>query len=1051
VADKSPRATGGAHDQGGARRDTATPSPQLHRRRFVQVGLAAAAGTLVPGADVASSPRPPAPGAVAQPGQRRGRVAAAPSDLPPAVSSTSPETWTEPWVWRASDWPGQQLDLNVVENENPGPAVRFGNPNAVLFSYGGNTPGPTIRTRGDETLHVKLRNLLGRDFGETFVGPYPATAGLPSGVSVETVKAAAEALGNKRADFCVGEHTNGVHSVRVTNLHTHGLHVRPSRNPNGTHSDNVILRVLSQPDYRRREAEASTAPCAFLRDPDTISFLLDDEQAGEADYEFRLGNVQREQHDRENTRRAREGLQPLPPQSHPAGTFWYHPHAHGATHNQVASGMAGFLIVEGDVDDAVNQALAGEPRPDPEIKTGAYDYRERLMFFQRVLAANRSVDPDAPNAEQTQRVGATPLTNGDADPATIRMRPGSVERWRALNGSVDGRGYKRLMVVRGQYVVRNRQLFEVGPAAGVTAPGGAAGTGGIDDATPITLADLEALEARKQPLWQLSIDGVTLVVGTSDAARYTIKDLSEQHRGTRNPLWDPDPDCPPSLAANQPYGDTLCRLRNVWKTPENVRHCYVRPNEFYMGPANRTDLFFRAPSDLGQTDPASGDRFEVYTVLAKAVLVHSDTPVQSNQVKVANPAASVPPSPEDVVIAHVVVTGDPVPGAGDPVRDRALPALQRVPVQDYLLPIDDRELRVTESEVEARDDVSAGDARTRRVVYSGWGNADLPLLSTYPADPSAANFAAFIAADQAKPAARNGRGPLENLVYARNGVDANGRPYYVLLPANLRTMAIKFDNPDPIDPSHPGHPRKFDPSDPNRARMLVDTAEEWALYNASDLLWGNTTATRKAPTDAVDEDNDPTARGFRQPPTQFQGHYPSYSLSRAEGDGYFDRNPDFQVVTKAIDHPFHVHQNPFWVTRIEIPDQHGDLVNILDEPRWMDTIWIPRHRGRVVFRSRYPDFVGAYVHHCHILLHEDNGMMHVVEATPFVDESNYRASRQVAPSTLPDTETAYEQVGEIYPRPTADEAYVDSMRFVDPDPSTGQVYPGFDVVPPKLT
>ena len=45
------------------------------------------------------------------------------------------------------------------------------------------------------------------------------------------------------------------------------------------------------------------------------------------------------------------------------------------------------------------------------------------------------------------------------------MRPGAVERWRVLNGSVDGRGYKRFMVVKGQYVVQNvdglKQLFEV--------------------------------------------------------------------------------------------------------------------------------------------------------------------------------------------------------------------------------------------------------------------------------------------------------------------------------------------------------------------------------------------------------------------------------------------------------------------------------------------------------------------------------------------------------------------------------------------------------------
>ncbi|QSJ16090.1 multicopper oxidase domain-containing protein [Nostoc sp. UHCC 0702] len=36
------------------------------------------------------------------------------------------------------------------------------------------------------------------------------------------------------------------------------------------------------------------------------------------------------------------------PPDHPAGTFWYHPHLHGSTALQVASGMAGALIVRGD-------------------------------------------------------------------------------------------------------------------------------------------------------------------------------------------------------------------------------------------------------------------------------------------------------------------------------------------------------------------------------------------------------------------------------------------------------------------------------------------------------------------------------------------------------------------------------------------------------------------------------------------------------------------------------------------------------------------------------
>src|SRR3954470_3993867 len=46
---------------------------------------------------------------------------------PPSLT----ETWTEPWIWRPGEWPGQRLDLNVVENENPGAIVGFGNQTAV--------------------------------------------------------------------------------------------------------------------------------------------------------------------------------------------------------------------------------------------------------------------------------------------------------------------------------------------------------------------------------------------------------------------------------------------------------------------------------------------------------------------------------------------------------------------------------------------------------------------------------------------------------------------------------------------------------------------------------------------------------------------------------------------------------------------------------------------------------------------------------------------------------------------------------------------------------
>ena len=92
----------------------------------------------------------------------------------------------------------------MVENAAPVAitGTGFENLRPLLFSYGGITPGPTVRMRGDETLSLKLRNLLGLDAGETIVGPYPDPNELPPGVE------GAGILGQARPDWCLGEHTN---------------------------------------------------------------------------------------------------------------------------------------------------------------------------------------------------------------------------------------------------------------------------------------------------------------------------------------------------------------------------------------------------------------------------------------------------------------------------------------------------------------------------------------------------------------------------------------------------------------------------------------------------------------------------------------------------------------------------------------------------------------------------------------------------------------------------------------------------------------------------
>jgi FtsP/CotA-like multicopper oxidase with cupredoxin domain len=151
-------------------------------------------------------------------------------------------------------------------------------------------------------------------------------------------------------------HGNGPHAFNTTNLHTHGLHVSPAGE-----SDNVLIEV---PPGQRQH------------------------------YRFEI------------------------PKDHPAGTFYYHPHKHGSTAMQLASGMAGALIVEGDVDRL------------PEIAAA----RERVLVLQQIPYNQRSRTIEWRDLLFTD--AHTPTTvNGRAKPR-LELRPGEVERWRLVHAGV---------------------------------------------------------------------------------------------------------------------------------------------------------------------------------------------------------------------------------------------------------------------------------------------------------------------------------------------------------------------------------------------------------------------------------------------------------------------------------------------------------------------------------------------------------------------------------------------------------------------------------------
>jgi plastocyanin len=106
----------------------------------------------------------------------------------------------------------------------------------------------------------------------------------------------------------------------------------------------------------------------------------------------------------------------------------------------------------------------------------------------------------------------------------------------------------------------------------------------------------------------------------------------------------------------------------------------------------------------------------------------------------------------------------------------------------------------------------------------------------------------------------------------------------------------------------------------------------------------------------------------------------NFNADRIDQTVALDAVEEWTIVNESTDsvgwHPFHLHVNDFDV----IETSHAGL-----QPHfYQDTIPLPpatdlNGPGWVRFRTRFADFTGRFVYHCHFLDHEDKGMMGVVE------------------------------------------------------------------------
>lgn len=88
---------------------------------------------------------------------------------------------------------------------------------------------------------------------------------------------------------------------------------------------------------------------------------------------------------------------------------------------------------------------------------------------------------------------------------------------------------------------------------------------------------------------------------------------------------------------------------------------------------------------------------------------------------------------------------------------------------------------------------------------------------------------------------------------------------------------------------------------------------------------------------------------------------------------------EWKIGSTLAGHPFHIHVNPFQI--VSVLDEKGkDVTQDKDSQYygyagvWRDTIFVQQDY-LITMRTRYQRYIGEFVLHCHILDHEDQGMM----------------------------------------------------------------------------
>jgi FtsP/CotA-like multicopper oxidase with cupredoxin domain len=142
------------------------------------------------------------------------------------------------------------------------------------------------------------------------------------------------------------------------------------------------------------------------------------------------------------------------PENEPPGLYWYHPHIHGFSKQQILGGASGAMIVEGI--ERAKKAAAGLHERVFIIRDQDLINPNALPSKSEPVVTRKSsyIDPDGDTVNSGNGFGKpakdlsinyVPVPFPDYPPAVIEMRPGEQQLWRVLNASAFT--YLKLMVL----------------------------------------------------------------------------------------------------------------------------------------------------------------------------------------------------------------------------------------------------------------------------------------------------------------------------------------------------------------------------------------------------------------------------------------------------------------------------------------------------------------------------------------------------------------------------------------------------------------------------